>query len=74
MEGRAIDTIGYRGMHSYEVAFDDWCVPGEILIGGADGRSNGFYLQMKGFANGRLQTAGRDRADAGRVRVRRTTT
>jgi (2S)-methylsuccinyl-CoA dehydrogenase len=24
MEGRAIDTIGYRGMHSYEVAFDSW--------------------------------------------------
>jgi (2S)-methylsuccinyl-CoA dehydrogenase len=24
MEGRAIDTIGYRGMHSYEVAFDNW--------------------------------------------------
>jgi (2S)-methylsuccinyl-CoA dehydrogenase len=27
MEGRAIDTIGYRGMHSYEVAFDNWFVP-----------------------------------------------
>src|SRR2546421_477974 len=23
VEGRAIDTLGYRGMHSYEVAFDD---------------------------------------------------
>ncbi len=31
MEGRAIDTIGYRGMHSYEVAFDDWFVPAENL-------------------------------------------
>jgi (2S)-methylsuccinyl-CoA dehydrogenase len=59
MEGRAIDTIGYRGMHSYEVAFDDWYVPGENLIGGADGQGKGFYLQMKGFENGRLQTAGR---------------
>ena len=28
IEGRAIDTIGYRGMHSYEVAFDNWFVPG----------------------------------------------
>ena len=28
MQGRAIDTIGYRGMHSYEVAFDDWFVAG----------------------------------------------
>src|SRR4029453_9430967 len=26
MEGGGIDTIGYRGMHSYEVAFDNWFV------------------------------------------------
>jgi (2S)-methylsuccinyl-CoA dehydrogenase len=24
-----IDTIGYRGMHSYEMAFDNWFVPAE---------------------------------------------
>jgi (2S)-methylsuccinyl-CoA dehydrogenase len=24
LEGRPIDTIGYRGMHSYELAFDSW--------------------------------------------------
>jgi (2S)-methylsuccinyl-CoA dehydrogenase len=59
MEGRAIDTIGYRGMHSYEVAFDDWYVPGENLIGGEAGQGNGFILQMQGFENGRLQTAAR---------------
>ncbi len=59
MEGRAIDTIGYRGMHSYEAAFDDWFVPAENLVGGADGLGKGFYLQMEGFENGRLQTAAR---------------
>jgi (2S)-methylsuccinyl-CoA dehydrogenase len=59
MEGRAIDTIGYRGMHSYEVAFDNWYVPGESLIGGEAGQGRGFYLQMQGFENGRLQTAAR---------------
>jgi (2S)-methylsuccinyl-CoA dehydrogenase len=59
MEGRAIDTIGYRGMHSYEVAFDDWFVPDENLVGGQDGIGKGFYLTMGGFENGRLQTAGR---------------
>jgi (2S)-methylsuccinyl-CoA dehydrogenase len=59
MEGRAIDTIGYRGMHSYEVAFDGWYVPGENLIGGEGGQGRGFYLQMEGFENGRLQTAAR---------------
>ena len=59
MEGRAIDTLGYRGMHSYEVAFDDWHVPGSALIGGEGGLGKGFYLQMEGFENGRLQTAAR---------------
>ncbi|MGQ0826384.1 MAG: acyl-CoA dehydrogenase family protein [Actinomycetota bacterium] len=59
IEGRAIDTIGYRGMHSFEVAFDDWFVPAENLIGGEAGLGRGFYLQMAGFENGRLQTAAR---------------
>ncbi len=59
MEGRAIDTIGYRGMHSYEVSFDSWWVPADALIGEADGEGRGFYFQMQGFENGRLQTAAR---------------
>ncbi|MBV8236968.1 MAG: acyl-CoA dehydrogenase, partial [Acidimicrobiia bacterium] len=59
MEGRAIDTIGYRGMHSYEVAFENWRVPADNLIGGEQGLGRGFYLQMEGFENGRLQTAAR---------------
>jgi (2S)-methylsuccinyl-CoA dehydrogenase len=59
LEGRAIDTIGYRGMHSYEVAFDNWFVPAANQIGGQDGLGKGFYLQMEGFENGRLQTAAR---------------
>jgi (2S)-methylsuccinyl-CoA dehydrogenase len=59
MEGRPIDTIGYRGMHSYEIALSDWWVPADNLIGGEDGMGKGFYLQMAGFENGRLQTAAR---------------
>ena len=59
MEGRPIDTIGYRGMHSYEIAFENWFVPDENLIGGPEGVGRGFYLQMEGFENGRLQTATR---------------
>jgi (2S)-methylsuccinyl-CoA dehydrogenase len=59
MEGRAIDTLGYRGMHSFEVAFDDWFVPEANLIGGESGLGKGFYYQMEGFENGRLQTAAR---------------
>jgi (2S)-methylsuccinyl-CoA dehydrogenase len=59
MEGRAIDTLGYRGMHSYEVSFEDWLVPEANLVGGKDGLGKGFYFQMEGFENGRLQTAAR---------------
>ena len=59
LEGRPIDTLGYRGMHSYELAFENWFVPDANLIGGADGLGKGFYLQMQGFENGRLQTAAR---------------
>jgi (2S)-methylsuccinyl-CoA dehydrogenase len=59
MEGRPIDTIGYRGMHSYEIAIENWWVPEANLIGGRDGLGKGFYLQMAGFENGRLQTAAR---------------
>lgn len=59
MEGRAIPTLGYRGMHSFEIALDDWFVPADNLIGGEDGLGKGFYYQMAGFENGRLQTAAR---------------
>ena len=59
MEGRAIPTLGYRGMHSFEVNFDNWFVPATNLIGEDDGVGRGFYLQMAGFENGRLQTAAR---------------
>jgi (2S)-methylsuccinyl-CoA dehydrogenase len=59
MEGRPIDTIGYRGMHSYELSFEEWFVPEEHLVGGEEGLGRGFYLQMAGFENGRIQTAAR---------------
>ncbi|MBI3992629.1 MAG: acyl-CoA/acyl-ACP dehydrogenase [Candidatus Lambdaproteobacteria bacterium] len=59
LRGRAIATLGYRGMHSFELNFDDYFVPAENLIGEAQGRGKGFYLQMEGFSGGRMQTAGR---------------
>ena len=57
MEGRAIPTLGYRGMHSFEIAFSNWFVPAENQIGLEEGLGKGFYMQMAGFENGRLQTA-----------------
>ncbi len=59
LEGRPIDTIGYRGMHSYEVSFSQWFVPDDNLVGGEAGLGRGFYYQMAGFENGRIQTAAR---------------
>jgi len=57
--GKADATPGYRGMHSYTLNFEQWFVPADHLVGGDKGEGRGFYLQMAGFAAGRLQTAGR---------------
>jgi (2S)-methylsuccinyl-CoA dehydrogenase len=57
--GTANPTPGYRGMHSYTLAFDRYWVPEANLVGGEGGLNKGFYLQMGGFAAGRLQTGGR---------------
>ena len=59
LEGRPIDTLGYRGMHSYEIALENWWVPAANLVGEEAGLGKGFYFQMEGFENGRLQTAAR---------------
>ena len=59
MEGTANPTPGYRGMHSFTIAIDDIFVPHTHLVGGDEGIDRGFYLQMGGFAAGRLQTGGR---------------
>jgi (2S)-methylsuccinyl-CoA dehydrogenase len=57
--GMADATPGYRGMHSFTLNFEDYAVPAENLVGGEQGQGRGFYLQMAGFAAGRLQTSGR---------------
>jgi (2S)-methylsuccinyl-CoA dehydrogenase len=59
LEGRPIDTIGYRGMHSYELSFEQWFVSDDHLVGSEEGLGKGFYFQMAGFENGRIQTAAR---------------
>jgi len=59
MEGKADATPGYRGMHSFTLQLERYFVPAENLVGGDKGEGRGFYLQMAGFAAGRLQTAGR---------------
>jgi (2S)-methylsuccinyl-CoA dehydrogenase len=59
MVGKADATPGYRGMHSFTLGIENYFVPAENLVGGEAGLGKGFYLQMGGFAAGRLQTGGR---------------
>ena len=57
--GKADATPGYRGMHSFTLNLENYFVPAANLVGGDERLGRGFYLQMAGFAAGRLQTGGR---------------
>lgn len=57
--GRAIPTIGYRGMHSFDLSFEDFFVPDANVVGGEAGLGKGFYYTMAGMVGGRMQTAAR---------------
>ncbi len=59
LTGKAIATLGYRGMHSYDLFFSDFFVSADNLVGGEEGLGKGFYYTMSGFAGGRIQTAAR---------------
>lgn len=59
LTGRAIPTIGYRGMHSFDLAFENFFVPDGNVIGGEGGLGKGFYFTMAGMMGGRMQTAAR---------------
>jgi len=59
LSGRAIPTIGYRGMHSFDLAFEDFFVPDANVMGGEAGLGKGFYYTMAGMVGGRMQTAAR---------------
>ena len=57
MTGGEIEVLGYRGMKEYELAFDNFRVSGENLLGGVPGQ--GFKLLMQTFESARIQTAAR---------------
>jgi (2S)-methylsuccinyl-CoA dehydrogenase len=59
LSGRAIPTPGYRGMHSFDLAFDDFFVPDANVLGGEAGVGQGFYSTMAGMVGGRMQTSAR---------------
>jgi (2S)-methylsuccinyl-CoA dehydrogenase len=57
MTGGEIEVLGYRGMKEYELAFDNFHVKGENLLGGEEGK--GFKQLMQTFESARIQTAAR---------------
>ena len=57
MSGGEIRVLGYRGMKEYEIAFDNFAVPGDCLLGEAEGQ--GFKQLMATFEAARIQTAAR---------------
>tara|TARA_Y100000994_G_scaffold210198_1_gene183975 strand:- start:113 stop:1792 length:1680 start_codon:yes stop_codon:yes gene_type:complete len=59
LSGKSIATLGYRGMHSFDLFFEDYFVPNENLVGENEGVGKGFYYTMAGFSGGRIQTAAR---------------
>lgn len=54
---RDLPKLGYKGVESCELSFDDFRVPGSAVLGGVEGK--GFSQMMKGLETGRIQVASR---------------
>lgn len=54
---RDLPKLGYKGVESCELNFDDCRVPADAVLGGEPGR--GFAQMMKGLETGRIQVASR---------------
>jgi butyryl-CoA dehydrogenase len=54
---RDLPKLGYKGVESCELVFDDCRVPATAILGGEPGR--GFAQMMKGLETGRIQVASR---------------
>ena len=57
LSGEHIPTVGYYGMRSYSLGFEDFRVPVANLIGGVENK--GFYQLMATYEWARIQTAAR---------------
>ncbi len=55
--GRQLDKLGYKGVETCEVSFEDFRVPAGNLVGGVEGR--GFAQVMSGLEVGRINIAAR---------------
>jgi alkylation response protein AidB-like acyl-CoA dehydrogenase len=55
--GRDLDKLGYRGLDTCELIFEDYRIPVENLVGGVEGA--GFGQVMSGLETGRINVAAR---------------
>ncbi|MET7725262.1 acyl-CoA dehydrogenase family protein [Streptomyces mirabilis] len=54
---RDLPKLGYKGVESCELSFEDHHAPADAVLGGVEGQ--GFAQMMKGLETGRLQVAAR---------------
>ncbi|HEY2831789.1 MAG TPA: acyl-CoA dehydrogenase family protein [Sporichthyaceae bacterium] len=54
-----IEKMGYKGVDTTEMVFDDFRIPQAQVLGGAAGRGRGFYQMMDGVEVGRVNVAAR---------------
>jgi len=54
---RDLPKLGYKGVESCELTFDEYRVPAAAILGGEPGK--GFAQMMKGLETGRIQVASR---------------
>jgi len=54
---RDLPKLGYKGVESCELSFDDYRIPASAILGGVPGK--GFGQMMKGLETGRIQVASR---------------
>ena len=55
--GRDLEKLGYRGLDTCELIFEDFRVPTENLVGDVEGK--GFGMVMSGLETGRINVAAR---------------
>ena len=55
--GRDLDKLGYRGLDTVELNFNNYAIPADNLIGGQEGA--GFGQVMSGLETGRINVAAR---------------
>jgi alkylation response protein AidB-like acyl-CoA dehydrogenase len=54
-----IEKMGYKGVETTEMVLDGVRVPADAVLGGAEGRGQGFYQMMDGIEVGRVNVAAR---------------